>query len=108
MRIHLNIKFTFASVADNSYFGIQVVRATDIGTADPEPVAQPDDDWMFVTRVFPGTSGAAVNAQEWHSYDIKSKRKVSEKNQTLALALHNVNAAAQTYSIYARTLLALP
>jgi len=108
MRTHLRIRIPFDTTTSSVYLGLVLGRSSDVGTADPDPFVNPEIDWMYVNRFLPSSSGATFNATQVFDLDVRSKRRMQELGQAYLLSLRNVNGIAETFQIYARTLVALP
>jgi len=108
MRTHVALGLLWGAVTDNWDIGLIVGRLEDVGTAQLDPNANPGEDWMLNTQVFPHSSGATVDAASMYTIDNRSKRKVEELDQTYLIAIHNATAASHAVQIYARTLVAMP
>ena len=109
MRTHLMYKVrNFSATGDFHRIGMIKARASDIGTNRLSVTAEPDLDWMLIKELAATSNGAAVNAAMSYEVDLKAKRKIQEKNETLALSVVANTAAGTTVDIYARVLLALP
>ena len=111
MRIRGSIAVTWASTTDLSTMGLVVVRATDLGPGlgpNPSLAADREVDWMWIYRFWSDTSGGADPIQKPFEIDVRSKRRVEEMDQTLALQMANGNAATQTFKVFLRVLIALP
>jgi hypothetical protein len=111
MRTHVLLHVqNWALVADAMVWGLLVCRAADIGlnVVGQASANVHDLDWAISTALFPQSSGAAVSVAQTYPYDVKSRRKVQEMGQRYALCVSNNSAAAKTYDIFARTLIALP
>jgi hypothetical protein len=108
MRTHIISSCAFVTTADNTAVGLIVARAADVGTIHPDPIVDTDVDWMLNTRWLANASGAAADTFQERVIDNRSKRKMDELGMAYLLVLRNQNAAAQTYRVFARTLIALP
>jgi len=109
LRTLVTLQIPYALNTDTATWGLIVGRGDDVGTNRPSPLSA-GDDWMFLRREWLDTTGAAFAAGELQkvTYDVKSKRKLSEQNQRYLFAWFNNSAGNKTISIYVRTLLALP
>ena len=111
MRTHLNLRVSFAALADTATIGLIVDRKTSLGAGlgpNPSLAADREDDWMWLARFWADTSGGALPIQKPYEIDSRAKRKMDEMGQAYLIALANGNAAAQTFGVYARVLVALP
>jgi hypothetical protein len=109
MRTIVTLQIPYALATDTITWGLIVGRGDDVGTNRPDPLSF-GDDWMFNRREWIDTTGAAFAAGELQkvTYDVRSKRKLSEQNQRYLFSWHNNSAGNKTISIFVRTLLALP
>ena len=97
----------WVAVGDIITIGTVLGRAADIGTT-PLLASMPGLDWSFKNPIFPGTSGAAVDAMKTYNFDIKSKRKFSEVDQRYLICFDNGSAASKTLQWVSRTLVLEP
>ena len=107
MRTHLSCGLFWAATTEFYQVGLIVGRLEDVGTTVLDPNTNPGEDWMFNQQVFAHASGATVDAASWAAFDVRSKRKMEELDQTYLLSLHFTGAANKSPQLYARTLIAL-
>jgi hypothetical protein len=110
MRTHCRIMQLAAVAGTTTRVGFIIGRTSDVGIniAGQQDPSNPELDWMLLDRRTQDTNGAATNATQNWVYDLKSKRKMQELNQAYILAITNTTAAAVTYQLWARVLVALP
>jgi len=109
MRTHLMYRVrNFSATGDFHRIGLIKARSTDIGTNRLSVVAEPDLDWMLIKELPATSNGAAVNASASFDVDLRAKRKIQEKNETMALVQNASTAAGTSVDIFARVLIALP
>jgi len=111
MRTHLSIYAPFATAADTVTLGLVVGRKSELGPGlGPNPSAAVDQavDWMWLQRFHAPFSGATADAQREIVLDSRARRKLEEFDQEYHLQVSNGAAAQSVYSIFCRTLLALP
>jgi hypothetical protein len=98
------------ATTDQYRIGLIIGRNTDVGVniAGQQDPANPELDWMHIDRVIPTASGATVDSTQHWVIDNHSKRKMQELNQAYLLCLQQNAAAARTFNLYCRTLIALP
>ena len=89
-------------------WGISVTRASDVGGTEPNPLSNPSVDWMWQERVFATYSGATVDSFVRHPVNIRSKRRVDEVGQTLALSINNQQSVSSVVNWSLRVLVRLP
>jgi hypothetical protein len=97
-----------AATTDQIRLGLAIGRVSDVGAAGKLDPADPELDWMFLTRFVPTASGAAVDATQHWVFDLKSKRKLGELNQAYILAMSHNAAAARLFNVFARSLVMIP
>jgi len=109
VRTHLQVTALNGAAAGNSFFWLGLKAADQVEiTAGITLSASAYEDWALLTACYTTFSGSAVDTSSCHPFDLRSKRKVQEMSETWGLFITNQTTVAQTYSVYARTLLALP
>jgi hypothetical protein len=113
MRTHLDLWRTGqASVlADSLRLGLIVDRVAAVGAGPPAgavTAADPEADWMLWRHEFAAPTFGYSGGSNVLTYDNRSKRKMQELDQAYLLCLTNAAGGAQTWSISARILVALP
>jgi hypothetical protein len=89
--------------------GCTVAQTFELAPDDIDPDAQKNLDFMYLTRLYPHASGATVDATNPFHSDIRSHRKCAQMGETLGLvATNKSNAAAESFSLLSRVLVALP
>jgi hypothetical protein len=104
---------TFNAVADQLLVGLIVDDKSFVGTTTPL-AGNPDRDWMFNTKLYGHSSGAAVDVSEFYPttgmpFDIRSRRVNKDLGRTCMLCLTNQSAVTSlTVDVFVRQLVALP
>jgi hypothetical protein len=110
MRTHVSLFVDdWTTDTDRVDFGLIIGRRSD--PVAGLPLATEDElDWMLLRRLKPQFSGAVPDIGYTTDVDLRAKRKVQELDQTLLLVVGGASgiAAAMTFEIFSRTLLALP
>jgi len=118
MRTHLVIAPRTVAAADRTYIGIRVMDLDDIVAppaiaASSNPRDNPYVDWAL-SRMLVADVNLTMGASPSGSYsgaivDLRAKRRMHQVQQTWGLSIvTDSGAAARTFDIFARTLLALP
>ncbi len=114
MRTHIRMSpSTTPALGDNMYFGLLIGRSLDVGTAiagqpDPSLAANADLDWMYINKFYAAPNFGDDGSSNILTLDNRSKRVMQELNQAYFLCFHSGMAAAVTWHVFARTLVALP
>ena len=118
VRTHVWLSLNSAdSDASPSYmWGIVVWDKSTFTTTSPNVQTDFYADWLMQREISPGTSpcstGAPINAPTaWlygNEYDIKSRRRLHEMNDTPLMCLGNQGSVAGAYSIFIKALVLLP
>jgi len=111
MRTHLRVYAPYATAADTHTLGLVIARKSELGAGlGPNPSAAIDQavDWMWLERFYAPFSGATADAHRELTIDSRARRKLEEFDQEYHLQVSNGAAAQSVYSIFCRTLLALP
>jgi hypothetical protein len=119
MATHLLLNVTSAVAAGDGFkFGVGVFGTNQVQTVPfafgasvvfLNPMDVPYEKWMFIQQrgAHPGYSFTGPNNNL--PFDIRSKRKIAQIDQTLVLSVANTGAVANlVLAIYARVLLSLP
>jgi len=117
MRSHLYLALNGVTAGDDIYTGVFVGVSDQVGTftaatgaAVPNPLSMPTIDWMWWAHHFalPTYGGEAAN--NTIPYDIKSKRKLEELEQSVIFSVldHSVTTQPVVANLNGRVLIALP
>ena len=112
MRTHVKLAFSEASADTNvgPYLGL-IVNSAPTAT-NPDPFSDVYDDWMLNTSLGPATADNVyfIGANElWgYTFDLRAKRKIEEMSEKYQLILSNQASGSVTFSMFTKTLLALP
>jgi len=107
MRQHIGLLCTWPAQGNGFNLGLSIIRLSDVGGSRPMPSLDPEIDWMLsVQRTT--TFAIATEVAHQFDFDVRSKRKVEELDQTLALSFEAAVSATMTSLLWTRVLLALP
>ena len=112
MRTHARISAATANAQTADWrYGFIVTNSGFPGNAATlalyDPRANPELDWMLLDSLHDGED-VGIAGQGHRSVDLRSKRKMQEMNQKYIMVINNGDAAAHLFSVFVRTLIALP
>jgi hypothetical protein len=109
IRTHIQCAYAPASVGGRSTIGLIVssLQASTI-TGELNPLNDPYEPWLLVKTLYPGASGATVNATNPFEIDVKSKRKVQHIQETYWLSWISTDTGTASFNAHVRALIALP
>jgi hypothetical protein len=110
----LSISDPAADTNPGVFWGVMVWPKTRVGVNVPPVNADYYLDWMMLRVLTPGTASTTwqdptfANYLFGEEYDLKSRRKLPEMDDTLIFSLYNSGTSAIKYTAFVRTLVALP
>ena len=108
MRTHITGAFGPSEAGDSFDVGLLVATLAASGTTELKPDVEPYEPWLLNTSLFPTFSGAAFNASVPFSFDVKSKRKLPNIQDTLWWVWVGHSTGNTSLAATVRILLALP
>jgi hypothetical protein len=113
MRTHMTLAFAEATAdtGQGVYLGLIVANAPTATNIDPS--VDFGDDWMLLRVVGPQSNNrntVVIGTNElWgQEIDLRAKRKLEELNERYFLCMKNNGSGVVNFSMFCRTLLALP
>jgi hypothetical protein len=107
MRTHIQCAYAPATTGGRSTIGLQC-QGLAAAAAELNPLANPYEPWMLIKTLYPGASGATVNATNPFEIDNKSKRKVQHVQETYWLSWIATETGTSSFNAHVRVLMALP
>ncbi len=112
MRTHLIVASSEPSADTNQGLMLGLIVKDWNAATIPDPSVDLGDDWMLHTvhtpTVAQQTYFIGTNMIWGSRYDVRAKRKVEELNEGFFLCLQNQGSGTNTYTVFCKTLLALP
>jgi hypothetical protein len=116
VRQHLMVSLASASTdTDPSWlWGTVMWPKTRVAANVPDVISDFYIDWTMIREVTPGTAPQSFQNSGFTEflyggeYDIKAKRRITQMDESLFFCLYNGGTASGTYTIFSRTLIALP
>jgi hypothetical protein len=112
MRTHLELAcITVVTSGDRFRVGLVIGRLGDVG--NPAPVgsttaADPGEDWLLWRHETAAPTFGEGDQNNVVRYDVRSKRRSNELDQTYILSMINDVGIAKTFNMQGRILVALP
>jgi hypothetical protein len=116
VRTHIMVSLSSAAADTNPgfYWGLIIYGKDRVGVNVPPVNTDFYLDWLMLRESTPGTTPQSWQDATFAHYlyggefDVRAKRKVPQMDDSLFFALYNAGTAAGAYTIFARTLIALP
>jgi hypothetical protein len=96
------------------FWGMVVYDKAKVAVNTPAVFTEVGLNWLMIREITPGTAPTSFQNTGFTDYlfggefDVKAKRKLPNLGESLYMCLYNGGSATVTYTVYARTLVALP